>query len=156
MIILGVDPGTTRVGYGLIKKEGKKLSHLKSGLLKIKSTRYGSRLVELSRSFENLLKKHRPDVVALEQLYFMKNRKTALDVSQARGVLMLLVVKSGLKVRELAPSTIKKAVTGYGLASKKDVAKMVGYFLKINVEDKLDDVTDALAIAIVASEPSWD
>ena len=79
MIILGIDPGTTRVGYGLIKKEGRRLIHLKSGLLKIQSKEKGKRLLELMRSFETLLSKNKPEVVALEQLYFMKNKKTAFD-----------------------------------------------------------------------------
>ena len=89
MIILGLDPGSTRAGYGLIKKDGRKVTFLKAGLLDISSKDKGQRLVELEKSLISLLKSHKPDLVVLERLYFMKNLKTALEVAQARGVLTL-------------------------------------------------------------------
>ena len=85
MKILGVDPGSTRVGYGLIKKEKSKLKFLDSGILKILSKDKGQRLVELEKSFLELLKKEKPDLAVLEKLYFMRNLKTALEVAQSRG-----------------------------------------------------------------------
>lgn len=154
MKILGIDPGSTRVGYGLIEKEKNNLKFLRAGLLKISaesaSGGKNQRLLELENSFSQLLKKEKPDLVALEKLYFVKNLKTALEVSQSRGVLVLVILKNKLPLIEIAPSEAKLIVSGDGRASKKAVAKMVGYFLKINTAKQIDDITDALALAIAA------
>ncbi len=151
MLILGVDPGSTRVGYGLIEKKGCCLKFVKAGLLKISSKDKGERLFELEKSFSRLLKKERPDLVAMEKLYFVKNMKTALEVAQSRGVLTLTIIKYKIPLLEYTPLEIKQGVTGYGLADKKSVAKMVNKILKLNRVIKYDDVTDALAAAILGS-----
>jgi crossover junction endodeoxyribonuclease RuvC len=151
MKILGIDPGSTRVGYGLIKKEKAGLIFIRAGLLKISSKDKGKRLLELEKSFSQLLKKEKPDAVVLEKLYFMKNMKTALEVAQSRGVLTLTTVKYKIPLLEYTPLEIKQAVTGYGLADKKSVAKMVSKILKIGEVSKYDDVSDALAAAILGS-----
>lgn len=152
MKILGIDPGSTRIGYGLIKKEKKGLKFVRAGLLKISATKTkNQRLLDLEKSFSKLLKKEKPDLVALEKLYFVKNQKTALEVGQSRGILVLTILKNKLPLIEISPSEVKLTVTGDGRASKKAVAKMVGYFLKIDTAKQIDDITDALAIAIAAS-----
>jgi len=151
MIILGIDPGSTRVGYGLIKKEKDELKFIGAGLLKILSKDKGQRLVELEKSFSQLLKKERPDLAVLERLYFMRNLKTALEVAQSRGVLTLLITKYKIPLLEFTPLEIKQNITGYGLADKQMVAKMVAKILKIKKISKYDDVTDALAAAILGS-----
>ena len=155
MKILGIDPGSTRVGYGLIKAERSNLKFLRAGLLKIsaKSASGGKnqRLVDLEKSFSQLLKKEKPDLVAVEKLYFVKNQKTALEVGQSRGVLILTILKNNLPLLEIAPSEAKSMVSGNGRASKQAVAKMVGYFLKIDTAKQIDDITDALSLAIAAS-----
>ena len=151
MKILGIDPGSTRIGYGLIKKEKNELSFLQAGLLKISAKNKNQRLLDLEKSFSRLLKKEEPDLVALEKLYFVKNQKTALEVSQSRGVLVLTILKNNLPLLEIAPSEAKSMVASNGRASKQAVAKMVGYFLKIDTAKQIDDITDALALAIAAS-----
>lgn len=151
MKILGVDPGSTRVGYGLIKKESGCLEFIKAGLLKISSQDKGERLLELEKSFSRLLKKEKPDLAVLEKLYFVKNMKTALEVAQSRGVLTLTIIKYKIPLLEYTPLEIKQGVTGYGLADKESVAKMVSKILKIGKVSKYDDVTDALAAAILGS-----
>jgi crossover junction endodeoxyribonuclease RuvC len=165
MKILGIDPGSTRVGYGLIKKEKNELKFLQAGLLKISAkSAFGGknlsqrlmslrlkRLVDLEKSFSRLLKKEKPDLVAVEKLYFVKNQKTALEVGQSRGVLVLTILKNNLPLIEIAPSEAKSMVAGNGRASKQAVAKMVGYFLKIDTAKQIDDITDALSLAIAAS-----
>ncbi len=151
MKILGVDPGSTRVGYGLIEKEGSRLKFIKAGLLKISSQDKGERLLELEKSFSRLLKKEKPDLAVLEKLYFVKNMKTALEVAQSRGVLTLTIIKYKIPLLEYTPLEIKQGVTGYGLADKESVAKMVGKILKIGKVSKYDDATDALAAAILGS-----
>ena len=151
MKILGVDPGSARVGYGIIKKEKDDLKLIKAGLLKIVSKDKNERLLQLEKSFSQLLKKERPDLAVLEKLYFMRNLKTALEVAQARGVLTLIIAKRKILLLEYTPLEIKQAVTGYGRADKKSVAKMVAKILKINKISKYDDVSDALAAAILGS-----
>jgi len=150
MKILGIDPGSTRVGYGLILKEKSGLKFIGAGLLKISAKEKNQRLVDLENSFVELLKKEKPDLIALEKLYFVKNQKTALEVGQSRGVLVLIIAKSGIPLIEIAPSEAKLIVSGYGQANKQAVAKMVGYSLKIDVSNYIDDATDALALAIAA------
>jgi len=150
MKILGIDPGSARVGYGLINKDGNNLKFLQAGLLKISAKDKNQRLLDLEKSFSQLIKKEKPDLVAIEKLYFVKNLKTALEVGQSRGVLVLIIVKNNLPLIEISPSEAKLMVSGDGHASKKAVAKMVGYCLKINTTGQIDDATDALALAIAA------
>jgi len=166
MKILGIDPGSTRVGYGLIKAERGNLKFIRAGLLKINPLRQSAdggknlsqrlmslklkRLLDLEKSFSQLLKKEKPNLVALEKLYFVKNQKTALEVGQSRGVLVLIILKNKLPFIEISPSEAKLIVSGDGQASKKAIAKMVGYYLKIDTTRQIDDATDALALAIAA------
>ena len=151
MIILGIDPGSTRIGYGLIEKKGSDLKFLKAGLLKISAKDKNRRLLDLEKTFTQLLKKEKPELVALEKLYFAKNLKTVSEVSQSRGILILIILKNKLPLIEISPSEAKLIVSGDGRASKEAVAKMVGYCLKINAAKQIDDITDALSLAIAAS-----
>jgi len=152
MLILGLDPGSTRVGYGLIKKEKNELKFVEAGLLKITSQNKSQRLLELEKSFNQLLKKYKPDIAAVEKLFFVKNIKTGLEVAQSIGVLTLLIAKHKIELLEYAPLEVKQILTGYGLADKAAVAKMVIRILKIDKIKGPDDITDALAIAIAASK----
>lgn len=151
MLILGLDPGSVRIGYGLIKKQGGELQFIKAGLLKISSKDKNQRILELEKSFSELLKKQNPDLVILEKLFFMKNLKTAMEVAQSRGVLTLIVAKHKIPLLEFSPTEIKIAATGYGRADKKAVAKMVERILGINKIKAVDDVSDALAAAITGA-----
>jgi len=158
MIILGIDPGSVRVGYGAIKKEGDKLIHLQSGLLDIPQDSKENQLVALEKSLQNLITKIKPNLIGVEKLYFAKNKKTALEVAQARGVIINVIAKSSISFIEVSPSQVKQGVTGNGRASKKAVAKMVNYFLnskylpaEFATGKVIDDITDALAIAITIS-----
>ncbi len=151
MKILGVDPGSTRVGCGLIKKEKGGLKLISAGLLKISSNNKNQRLLDLGKSFSQLLKKEKPDLAAMEKLYFFKNAKTAMEVAQSRGVLTFLIIKHKIPLLEYTPSEVKSGITGYGQADKKAVARMVAKILNIDKINECDDVTDALAIAIIAA-----
>jgi len=151
MKILGIDPGSTRTGYGLIEKHGHDLKLIKSGLLKIISRDKNVRLLELSKSFADLLKKQRPDFIAIEKIFFMKNMKTAVEVAQSRGVLLLVATSLNIPIIELSPSEVKLNIAGHGGVNKKLVADMVFKILKIKKTNILDDITDAIAIAIVAA-----
>lgn len=151
MKILGIDPGTTRVGYGLIETKGSAVKFIDCGLLKINSKNKEERLLELGESFEKLLKKVKPDLVGIEKLFFMKNIKTGIDVAQARGVLSYLAIKNKVLVVEIAPTEVKLNICGYGSADKKSVEKMVCRILGLKKIEGPDDVSDAIAIAIVAA-----
>ncbi len=151
MKILGIDPGTTRIGYGLIESHGNSIALIDSGLLTVTAKETHSRLVDLAGSYVDLLKKEQPELVAFEKLFFAKNVKTGLDVAQARGVLLYLTAKENIPFLEFSPSEVKSNIAGYGSADKRAVADMVKRITGIKQIDGPDDVTDAIAIAIVGA-----
>lgn len=149
MIILGIDPGTTSIGYSIIECKGGDIKLLKAGLFVIKTKKNESRLEELHYGILDLIKSWSPGVLATEKLFFAKNQKTALAVSESRGVILLTTTLARLKVYEYTPLEIKKTVTGDGSADKNQVEKMVRYTLKETRDLKLrDDVFDAIAVAL--------
>jgi len=151
MIILGIDPGTTRVGYAVIeKKDSDNLNLLTCGCLESKNKEQKDRLKEISDLISDLILKYRPEVLAIEKLFFTKNAKTALSVAEARGVIINSANSLTLNVREFTPLEVKVAITGYGKAEKDQVRKMVCRILKLEKIPKLDDTSDALAIALTA------
>lgn len=152
LTILGIDPGTRRIGYGVIRKERGVLSLLEADLLVIKSRDDLGALLETKKGIDAVLKKYRPDVVAVEKLYFSKNQKTGIQVAQARGLILLSALEHAALVREYGPNEIKSHLTGYGLADKKAVAKMVRLTLRTPKLAVIDDISDALAVALVASQ----
>ena len=151
LTVLGIDPGTRRIGYGVISKQQSSISLIDAGLLPIKATDDHEALTETKKSIDALLRRFHPDVLATEKLFFAKNRKTALQVAQARGVIILAGIEAGIPIKEYAPNEIKAALTGYGSADKSAVLKMVRLILKDPSLSVIDDVSDAIGIAIVAS-----
>jgi len=149
--ILGIDPGSNRIGYGLISKDRDSLSCLDYGLIEIKEPRAAKRLLVLADELESLIKKTKPDLLGVEKLYFWKNQKTAMAVSEARGVILASAGRNKIPVREYSPTAVKQRATGYGTADKKAVLKMVRILLGLKDFKSLDDASDALAIAIAAS-----
>lgn len=147
MRILGIDPGTTRIGYGLIE-DGGGLRLLECGLLSGEGIPSEERLVSLEKNLVRLIEKLEPDLVCVEKLFFTKNKKTALEVSEARGVIILAIRRLGLKVLEFTPSEIKSAVAGNGRADKKEVEGAVCMTLGVGSIPGPDDVSDALAVAL--------
>lgn len=151
MIILGIDPGTHRMGYGIIKKEGGRLIFVDAGLVKIKSDKGSSALLDIKNGLENIIKKFKPEIVAVEKVYFSKNVKTAISVSEARGAAILTALDMGLKIQEYSPNEVKKGVAGHGFADKKSVFKMIKLILNRPDLDLIDDASDALALAIMCA-----
>lgn len=150
MKILGLDPGTTRIGYGLIEsRPGLKL--INYGVIEVRAKTETGKLLELGDRLTRIIADYRPDWAGVEKLYFAKNQKTALAVSQARGVMIYLLMKNKIPVYECRPADVKKAVTGYGFADKKAVAKMVKIILGVTAITGPDDASDALAIAITTA-----
>jgi len=151
MYILGIDPGSTLIGYGLIKKTSKnELEEITHGVLKITEKDLSQKIASLAKRLRALIKKTKPDLVGVEKLFFAKNKKTALEVAHARGVIMLIVLESRLPVVEYPPAEIKQAVTGYGSADKKMIQKMVSIILKTELHSD-DNAADALAVAITTA-----
>jgi len=151
MKVLGIDPGTTRIGYGFISAIRSKMNVLEHGVLEIQAVSKTQRILELGNRFSLLIQKLKPDLAGLEMLYFAKNQKTALSVSEARGMLLYLLMHEKIPVIECRPGDVKLTVAGYGLADKKAVAKMVYATLAIQNIPGHDDITDALAVAITAA-----
>jgi len=148
MIILGIDPGTAIIGYGLIKKD-REISLLDYGCITTsKELTSAERLKELHTKLEKIIKKHKPDIAAVEDIFFFKNLKTVIKVSQARGVILLAAAQQKIPVFEYTPLQIKQAITTYGRAEKIQVQKMVKLLLNLKEIPKPDDAADALAVAI--------
>jgi len=148
MVILGIDPGTNRIGYGLLENKGRDLSVLKYGCVELKSIGGMKDFAGLYDSMEKLIKKWKPNILAIEKLFFFKNNKTVMQVSEARGVIMLAGIKNKIGIREFTPLQVKQAVSSYGRAQKKEVQKMVRLILGLKEDPKPDDAADALAIAV--------
>lgn len=152
MKILGIDPGTATTGFGIIEKTKGRVVAVDCGVISTpKSLPMSNRLLILFNDLEEIIKHHKPDLIAVEQLFFAKNVTTAISVGQARGVVLLASQKADLKLLEFTPLQVKQSVTGYGKASKKQVQQMVTRILKLKHIPKPDDAADALAIAICAS-----
>lgn len=150
MIILGIDPGSTLIGFALIEEKGGELKALDYGLIKIKGKELKEKLLELDLEMERLIKKSKPDLLGLEKIFFSKNKKTAIEVAQARGVIAITALKKQQNLIEITPNEVKALVTGYGSSDKEAVAKMASSILGINRVTE-DNTSDALAIAIATS-----
>lgn len=149
MIIMGIDPGYAITGYGIIKYEGNRFKVLDYGAVITQAgVELPERLRKIYDELEIIIQKHNPDAIAVEELFFNKNIKTALNVGHGRGVALLVAAKSGKKVYEYTPLQVKQAVTGYGRADKSQMELMVKTILNLEKVPKPDDVSDALAVAI--------
>lgn len=154
MVILGIDPGTVRMGYGCIEKN-RGLRTIAYGVVGSAEKGAAERLVHIGSEVRKLVKKYNPDVIGIEQVYFSKNKKTALSVAEARGVILFVAKSMGVPILEFTPSDIKRVVAGDGRCDKKALKKVVLMTLGEENITGPDDVSDALAIAIRASfEPA--
>jgi crossover junction endodeoxyribonuclease RuvC len=153
MIILGIDPGTATTGYGVIKKgKNQALSCLDYGLISTSpKLDPEQRLKKLYLELNQLISKYRPRLLAVEKIYFFKNLKTALPISEAKGVILLAAANKKIKIREFTPLQIKTALVGYGRAQKWQIQRMIQSILKLKEIPRPDDAADALALAICAS-----
>jgi crossover junction endodeoxyribonuclease RuvC len=149
VIILGIDPGTAAVGYGIIERTGGNLRPIDYGCFETSpDTPLPDRLLAIHGCVNELIELHAPDLVAVERLFFSRNVQTALAVGQARGVVLLAAAAHGVPVREATPNEVKVAVTGDGRAGKEAVQRMVKIVLTLAELPRPDDAADALAIAM--------
>jgi crossover junction endodeoxyribonuclease RuvC len=158
MITLGIDPGTARLGYGVVDGSGE-ARPVAFGVIETPSTLpMPERLVILFDAVCQLIDEHRPQTLAVEQLFFARNVTTAMTVGQARGVILLAAAQAGVRVVEFTPTEVKHAVVGYGKADKSQVQEMVRLLLNLDQVPHPDDAADALAVALchVHTSPFFD
>lgn len=155
MIILGIDPGTQKIGYAVLEAKNKNYILKSSGLLKIKN-KDKKFLKEIKNQIDKLILKWKPKILSIEKIYFSRNQKTAMVVAEARGVILLSALEKNIKIKEYAPNEIKTIITGYGLADKNSMTKMIKLLLKLNNNKIEDDVVDAIALALGAASFSID
>jgi crossover junction endodeoxyribonuclease RuvC len=149
MVILGVDPGIATIGFGVISADNGKYSALEYGAIITKPRQLlEDRLAQIFDELTGIILRHRPDCMAIEELFFNKNAKTAVDVCQGRGVILLAARKQNVDIYEYTPLQIKSSVVGYGRAEKQQIMYMTKLLLKLDKEPKPDDTADALAVAI--------
>ncbi len=147
--VLGIDPGFAITGYGIVKHDKRSVVGIAQGAITSSpSIPYEQRLKKIYTELTRIIKKYRPDVVAIEKLFFAQNTSTAMRVGEARGVAILAAGNAGLPVREFTPLQVKQAITGDGRADKTQMQRMVKVLLKLKVVPQPDDVADALAIGI--------
>lgn len=155
MIILGIDPGIERTGYGVIQTFQKKplqFEHQGHGCITTERTQQkGTRLLSLEKQLSQVLKEYQPDAMAVETLFFFKNLKTIMPVSEARGVILLTGSRKKVPLYEFSPLQIKMAITGYGRAEKKQIQLMIQELLQLDAPPRPDDAADGLAIAVTCA-----
>lgn len=148
MLVLGVDPGTAITGYGLVEQH-EALELIACGVITTPAgTPLPERLLAIHRQLGDLIRTHQPEAVAVEELFFSKNVRTAMSVGHARGVILLAAAQAGLPIYQYKPSEVKQAVAGYGAASKAQMQEMVRLLLDLETPPTPDDAADAVAIAV--------
>lgn len=149
MIIIGIDPGYAIVGFGAVEYRNNSFKLIEYGAVTTKAGEpFDQRLLKIDREITDFYKRIKPEAMAIEKLFFNSNQKTAIDVAQARGVLVLNAIKAGIPVFEYTPLQVKMSVVGYGRAEKHQVMEMTRIMLGLERVPKPDDAADALAIAI--------
>lgn len=149
MVIFGIDPGFATIGYGVIDYTGNRFHAIEYGVMTTPAhTPFSERLEGIFDQVALLLDKHKPDAVAMEELFFNTNITTGIQVAHARGVLVLGAKKQNIPIYEYTPLQVKQAITGYGRAEKRQVMEMTKMFLNLDKIPRPDDAADALALAI--------
>jgi len=148
--ILGIDPGVANTGYGIIDVSGNgKVSIIQSGIISTSSKdNHGFRLHKIYNSIVKIIEEFKPDAIALESIFYSRNLKSLVEVSEAIGVITLAAYNVGISVKKFTPLEVKLAVTGFGKASKSQIQMMVGQILGVNGFETSDHISDALAVAI--------
>ncbi|MDD4996421.1 MAG: crossover junction endodeoxyribonuclease RuvC [Patescibacteria group bacterium] len=153
MIILGIDPGIAIVGYAILVFKKNKFFVSDYGCVRTSSQKiFSQRILQIYQEIDLLIKKYKPNIIAIETIFFAKNAKTAMKVSESRGIAALLAAQNDITIKEYTPLQVKQALTGYGRASKEQIQKMVKSILCLEKIPQPDDVADALAIAITCAQ----
>lgn len=151
-IILGIDPGTTTVGFAVIEKTGRSVSILNYGVITTPpKIGIALKLMDITKDLEDLIDTYHPTVSGIEKLFFFNNQKTGIDVAQARGAILLTLQKRGIQIHEFTPLQVKRGISGNGTAKKQQVQNALKIIFKLDAIPKPDDAADAIAIAYLAS-----
>jgi crossover junction endodeoxyribonuclease RuvC len=149
MRVLGIDPGTAIVGWGILEIEGSQMTPIAYGHIATSATLpLSERIAEIARDLREISKKYSPDEASVEKIFFFKNQKTVIAVSQARGAILLTLETLGIRLFEYTPLQVKQSLTGYGRAEKRQMQILIKNILKLSEIPKPDDVADALALAL--------
>lgn len=149
MIILGIDPGYSRLGYAIFEKNSDSEKLIECGCVETSAKKdFQAKMLEIGNAVDNIIKKTKPETLSIEKVFFTKNQKTALKIAEIRGAIVYIALKNKLKIAEYTPLEVKSAVCGYGKAPKEQVAKMVKLILGLKNQIKQDDAADAVALCI--------
>ena len=151
MKVLAIDPGYARIGFAILLKENGVITLVHSECFETDiKTEYKTRLVQVGKHLEHLIQNHKPEQAAIENLFFAKNKKTAMQIAEVRGICIYQAEKQGVLVTEHTPNQVKSAITGNGNANKEQMMRMIPHLLQINESDRkrVDDEYDAIAIGI--------
>ena len=152
MRILGIDPGLAIVGYSVLDTANGEYILETSGSIQTDKTKTDSqRLLEIENDMQTIINMYKPDIASVEKLFYFKNQKTVIPVAEARGVILSVLEKNSVPIYEYTPMEVKQVITGYGRATKEEVAKIVGMSVKYKKLPKLDDTLDSIAIALCYS-----
>ncbi len=153
MIILGIDPGYERCGFAILEKEKNKISLKNFGVIKTSAQKnFASRQTEIAEDFQNLLDRYKPNILSIEDLFFVQNVTTGLKVAQVRGILIYLATKAGCQIVEPKPVEVKSSFCGNGKADKNEMKKMAQMTFNLKSQPKLDDAADAIACGLFATQ----
>lgn len=149
MFVLGIDPGLTRTGYGIIEKSGATEKAVVAGVIRTEPSQpLGQRFVELAQDLREIVEEYAPTAAAIEQVFVNNNRQTAMSVARASGIALLILSEAGLETAEYTPSAVKMALTGSGVADKQQMQRVVAMRLGLASDSTQADAADALAIAL--------
>lgn len=152
-VILGIDPGTTGMGYAFLKSVGERATILECGVVDVRASGSNAeRLLAIAEGLDDLIRRHHPATLAVERLYFNKNVRTAMAVSEARGVALLCAARARLEIAEYTPQEVKLSVTGDGRADKRAVQLMLSHLVDLAAPITQDNVADAVAIALTHAQ----
>jgi len=151
MIILGIDPGYALTGWGVLEVKDNVSLVIDYGFIKTNNPNINQKIYDICNALEDIIKKYKPDESAIEEVFFSKNKKTAISVAQIRGAIIFVLMKKNIPVFGYTPLQVKQSVVGYGRATKNQVQNMVKILLNLNTIPKPDDVADALAIGVCHS-----
>ncbi len=149
MFVLGIDPGLTRTGYGIVEASGAREMAVAAGVIRTDPSRpLGERFVELARDLREVVAEYAPEMAAIEQVFVNNNRQTAMSVARASGIALLVLSEAGLETAEYTPSAVKMALTGSGIAGKQQMPRVVAMRLGLPGSPTPADAADALAVAL--------
>jgi len=148
MRIIGIDPGVSITGFAIMDFNNNKINLVKFGVIKASNKNFPEKIKEINMKIERIIQKYKPREAGIEKIFFYNNKKTAMEVAQVRGSIILTLIKNKIKIFDYTPLQVKQSITGYGNASKTQVQNMIKILLKLKETPKPDDAADAIALCM--------